>query len=120
MASPEAAAVDARVADRTVTVMPSGLSFTTEPDETIMAAAVRHRLRWPTVCQGNAQCAACTFIVDGGSENLSPLGPDETTCLAGYARPVGVDPSRTFRLACRAKVTEGAVTLIKRGVRAAG
>lgn len=102
---------------RTIVVQPSGISFGIDAGETIMAAALRQGLRWPTVCQGNAECAACTFSVGDDAHNLSSIENEEQARLSAYVRPPGADPTRTFRLACRARVISGTVTIIKRGVR---
>jgi 2Fe-2S ferredoxin len=115
--APQTAELSTAHPDRTVVVKPSGISFITGADETIMTAALRHGLRWPTVCQGNAECAVCTFSVSNDADNLSPIEKDEQACLSGYVRPVGANDAQTFRLACRARVLHGSVEIIKRGVR---
>ena len=110
-------AVGVAAHERTVVVQPSDISFSTDVGETIMAAALRHGLRWPTVCHGNAECAACTFSVGEDATNLSNIESDEEAGLAGFVRPPGADDTRTYRLACRARVISGTVTIVKRGAR---
>ena len=96
-----------------VTVEPSGVTFTVEPDETVMAAAARAGLRWPTVCGGNASCGVCMSVVADGDEHCRPAGSEELETLARVAR---VTASGTRRLACRLTL-DGDARLVRRGVR---
>ena len=95
-----------------VQVDPSGLSFPVGPDETVIQAAWRAGLKWPTVCQGNANCGVCMSTVVDGLENCSAIAGDEAETLERVARVNG----GPFRLVCRLKVT-GPVRLLRRGVR---
>lgn len=97
----------------TVTVAPSQVTFTVEPGETVMSAAHRAGLRWPTVCGGNASCGACLSVVDDGTEHCSPISGEEQETLDRVARVTAAGPQR---LACRLTV-DGDVRLVRRGVR---
>lgn len=99
----------------TVRVEPSGIQFDAEEGETIMAAAIRHGYRWPTVCGGEGQCRACFVVVLDGMENLEPVGRREKDGIRVLAES-GEDPARV-RLACQAKPT-GTVMVHRHGVRA--
>ena len=82
--------------------------------ETVMAAARRARLRWPTVCGGLAECGVCVLEVIDAPSPLAPPGPDEAERLAVLPESRR-EPARTFRLACRVVPTDGLVVR-KRGV----
>jgi ferredoxin, 2Fe-2S len=95
-----------------VDVAPSGLQFPVAPEETVMDAAHRAGLHWPTVCGGNANCGVCMSTVLAGDEYCAPIGAEERETLARVARgAVGAN-----RLVCRLTVN-GPVHLRRRGVR---
>lgn len=98
-----------------IRVLPADLTFHAEDGETIMSAAERAKLYWPTVCGGAGACRACFAVVVEGSAALSSVGPWEAEGLATLrAAPAN---GEAVRLACQAKV-HGALTVYKRGVRA--
>ena len=101
----------------TVHVQPSGLDVEVPPGESIMAAAEREGLFWPTVCHGQAQCHACFFQVVEGEDVLEPPGAVEAEALAHFAGRAWY-PDRVVRLACQARV-RGEMTIHKPGVRRA-
>jgi 2Fe-2S ferredoxin len=83
--------------------------------ETIMAAAERSGHRWPTTCNGEADCGICAFVAEAGEDRLSPVAQAEATALALV--PVTRERvGRTVRLACQVRVS-GDVTVTKRGVK---
>jgi ferredoxin len=98
-----------------VRVEPAGVDFVVFEQESMMHAAERQGLHWPTACHGHAECAACSVEVVEGGENLTPVE-------AAEQRALEVMPSRALgakgqlRLACQARV-RGPVVVIKRGVR---
>ena len=98
-----------------VHVDPSGICVQVEPGETLMAAAERQGLRWPTLCHGQAICTACAIVVTGDPDAFQPPEPLENKGLELFAgRSFYLD--KVVRLACQSRpVTDTTVT--KRGVR---
>lgn len=100
-----------------VRVEPSGVEFTVEAGETVMAAAVRVGLRWPTICGGKGLCGACRMEVTASDGPEAPLNRIEEEARAeGRLNRFGTAP---VRLACQLRPT-GDLTVRKAGVRAAG
>jgi 2Fe-2S ferredoxin len=100
-----------------IRVEPAGIVLDVHEGETVMHAAERLGYRWPTICHGQAQCAACVIVVESGGEHFPPPRDEE---LAGLE----LNPSKTLfvgrelRLACQARPSGDAV-VTKRGVRPA-
>lgn len=92
---------------------PAGLAFEANAGETVMQAAVRNGLAWPTVCGGMGECRACVLRLIGG-EGLSPMRSTEEVGLRSL--PPHLAKEGNARLACQAVVT-GNVEVFKRGVR---
>jgi 2Fe-2S ferredoxin len=108
-----------RLATRPVVrVEPAGLQIEVDPGETVIEAAWRHGLHWPTICFGQAQCMACHLRVLEGAEHLSPLGAEERHALRSRLRGGRRADISGLRLACRAEAT-GDVVVQKKGVRPA-
>jgi ferredoxin, 2Fe-2S len=84
--------------------------------ETLMAAAERLGIRWPTICGGLAQCTACHVLVDAGAERLGPVGAAEDAALGPLRHRYPATGATTVRLACQARPTAD-VTVRKLGVR---
>ena len=101
-----------------VRIEPRGLEVQAAPGETVMAAAERAGLRWPTVCGGQAECGVCVLEVLAAPEPLPPAGPEEADRLAGLPE-TRRDPGRALRLACRLVAVDGLV-VATRGVVPAG
>jgi 2Fe-2S ferredoxin len=101
-----------------VRVEPAGLVLEAREGETILAAAQRLGLHWPTVCGGQAECLACALVVDGDGASLSPVGERERTALERLPERL-LRPDAQHRLACQARMQSDAV-VYKRGVRPAG
>ncbi len=102
--------------DHRVRVEPSGVEFGAGHGESVMDAALRNGVSWPSVCERVGDCRACMMHVRSDqSDNLSIIGPWERSNLdAGCLRS---DPGRGEpRLACQAEVLRD-VTVIRRGVR---
>lgn len=55
-----------------VVVKPSGLVVVVDPDETILQAAQRQNIAWPTTCGGVASCGMCVVRVLAGAQSLPP------------------------------------------------
>ncbi len=98
-----------------VVVRPSGIVFDVEAGESILAAAWRNGLYWPTTCEGKATCSVCIFTVLEGATALSAVSDLEQEGLARVVRTMPGDPAG-HRLACQARLT-GDVVIRKGGVR---
>ena len=97
-------------------VEPRGYRFAGDAGRSIMQAAIDAGYRWPTVCGGKAECAACFVRVLEGVERLSAPAAAETAALAPLvARFPDAGPG-SLRLACQAR-PYGSVTVHKIGVR---
>jgi 2Fe-2S ferredoxin len=99
----------------TVKVLPDAFEFDAEEGQTIMDAAHRHGLYWPTTCGGEGICTTCACTVEQGIDSLEPMGRGERNTLAEERGPAVLASGR-IRLACQARV-HGDVTVTKRGVR---
>ena len=82
-------------------VEPSGVVLDVVQGESILAAALRARVEWPTACEGTAECTDCVVAVVEGE--LSPARPDERDALRWHRR------AADERLACQAKVVTDVV-----------
>jgi ferredoxin, 2Fe-2S len=100
----------------TVTVRPSGIAFTAERGQTIMAAGESAGYRWPTICGGQGDCLVCHVEVLEHYQHLSAPEDAETQAIRGISGDHGGRGERV-RLACQA-VVNGDVVVLKRGVRA--
>jgi 2Fe-2S ferredoxin len=100
-----------------IRIEPSGLEILAGDGESVMAAAHRHGLHWPTVCGGNATCRTCYLVVVDGAEHFRPAGPAETEAISAITRSFG-HRAEPVRLACQADIT-GDVVVSKYGVRPA-
>lgn len=98
-----------------VRVEPKGLVVDVRGGESLLAAAERSGLRWPTVCHGQADCTACYVEVVEGDDLLGPVGAPEADALARLPER-RIHPGRRYRLACQVAPTGDAV-VAKRGVR---
>jgi 2Fe-2S ferredoxin len=99
-----------------VRVEPSGRQFEADPGETLMGAANRCALQWPTLCHGQGTCTLCHCRILDGTDNLAPAAEREVEQLGlVMGRFPGVDTGEV-RLACQAKV-QGPVVVRKAGVR---
>lgn len=71
-----------------VLVLPSDLSFVAEENETVMDAAIRHGITWPSICGGQQECGVC-FV-----EVINPEKVEDSS---------GVEASLIRRMAHRGK-----------------
>jgi ferredoxin, 2Fe-2S len=94
-----------------VRVMPLDIEIDVLTNETLMAAARRMALRWPSVCNGQGNCTACYVKIEDGIDNASPVHQQERERLDFAGRR---DPS--FRLACQLKVS-GPMRVSKKGIK---
>lgn len=100
-----------------VTVEPANLTFEVAADETVLDAARRAGLRWPTVCEGAGTCVTCHFIIREGHDHFSPQTDNEVKALAFVRRRHADLPQDHIRMACQATATGDAVVHCK-GARA--
>lgn len=98
-----------------IRIEPRGIELRAEPGETVMAAALRSGLVWPTICGGQADCGVCALEVVEAPGGLAPPTEEEALRLATLPERRR-DPERDFRLACRLPAVDGLV-VHKRGVR---
>jgi len=98
-----------------VRVEPLGVEFEVFPDETLMQAANRSGLYWPTVCGGNGYCNRCFIVTDPADPAFGPMGAEEQEAL----RRVRWRISQTVgeRLACQVTILAD-VSVRKKGVAA--
>lgn len=87
-----------------VTVNPLGVTIEVADGESLLAAALRQGLQWPSVCGGDAECGTCWVVVESG-EDCSEVGQRERTRL-NLGRKAN---DARARLACQPRVT-GSVT----------
>ncbi len=99
----------------TVRVEPAGLDVEVGEGQSVMAAAERQGIFWPTACHGLAECQTCFFEVVGGEEHLEPPGPVEEAALRLFTGR-SWHGGKIIRLACQTRVN-GPVTVRKPGVR---
>ncbi len=97
-------------------ILPSQLRIEAKNGETLMEAAWRHGLYWPTTCGGQGICTSCLCVVESGQENLEAASRSERKTLVAELGERAQGNGR-LRLACQARV-RGNVTVTKRGVRA--
>lgn len=99
----------------TVRVLPSGITFDADSSESILAAAWRNGVYWPTNCNGEAMCSVCVLTVVEGGDWLTPIDETEEDGLAIVLPTLPGNPS-AHRLACQARAN-GDVVVRKIGVR---
>ncbi len=92
-----------------VRVEPLGVEIDVQGAESLLDAAERTGLLWPTTCHGNAICTRCVIDVPEASRaSFAPMRPAEREALErvrwrdGVARPAE-------RLACQVRVLADAV-----------
>ncbi|HVV08107.1 2Fe-2S iron-sulfur cluster binding domain-containing protein [Amycolatopsis sp.] len=99
-----------------VRVEPAGFELTVLPGETVLSAAFRAGVSWPTICYGQARCTACALLVREGHQHAGPIGETERGVLRQITGRRRQWSSRDTRLACRLTVT-GAMTIEKKGAK---
>jgi 2Fe-2S ferredoxin len=99
-----------------VAVNPGGYQFPAADGESVMEAAERAGLTWPTLCGGVGMCTMCWFRPSAATAaSLSPMGPQELEALNTCRWDGGRRPEGNVRLGCQARV-HGDIELQKRGV----
>jgi ferredoxin, 2Fe-2S len=98
-----------------IRIEPSGIEIVATDGETVMAAARRHGLHWPTVCGGNGTCRTCYLVVVEGGEYFAGAAPGEARAIREITGAVAASDG-PIRLACQATVA-GDVVVSKYGVR---
>jgi 2Fe-2S ferredoxin len=101
----------------TVRVEPCGLDVEVADGQSVMAAAERQGIFWPTACHGLAECQTCFFEVMSGGEHLEPPNELEEAALRVLAAHSWYQ-GKIIRLACQTRVS-GPVMVRKPGVRRA-
>ena len=90
----------------TLTIMPSGKTFTFAPDTTLLQAILDAGEKITSKCGGEAKCGACHVFVTEGRKGISKMTSAENGKLDTI---VGV--SSKSRLACQVKLGTEPVTV---------
>lgn len=98
-------------------VEPSAIEISVETGESLLDAAVREKLSWPSVCGGSAACSTCMVRIISGLDSLSPPTDEERMALTTF-RGIDVTKEPSCRLACQLRLV-GDVVVRKLGVRRA-
>jgi 2Fe-2S ferredoxin len=97
-----------------VRLVPLDIDIEVLEGETLMAAARRIALRWPSVCNGQGNCTACYVRIEEGMDNACAAHQQERERLHFAGRR-----DLSFRLACQLKVS-GPMRVSKNGVKLPG
>ena len=97
-----------------IRIEPSGIELHAADGESVMQAATRHGLHWPTVCGGNGTCRTCYLVVVDGADSFLPPAAGEAEAIRLINRSFG-HPREPIRLACQAGIC-GDVVVSKYGV----
>ena len=90
-----------------VKVLPSDIDIKAEFGEHLMAAARRTGVRWPSVCQGVAQCGICYIeILASDAAPTAPCREEASMLLRSSAK---AKFGGVLRLACQLPVTSDLV-----------
>ena len=81
-----------------ITFKNAGKTFEVEEGISVLEAALRHNVALYHTCGGNCSCSTCRVKVLGGSQNLSPMEPNEAEVLDSF------DLKPPYRLGCQALV----------------
>jgi 2Fe-2S ferredoxin len=96
--------------------MPAGIEFEAQAGETLMEAAHKKGLYWPTTCGGQGTCTTCLSEVAEGRELLTEMGRSERKRLVEERGEAFL--LKPMRLACQAAVAgNGLIIVTKAGVR---
>jgi ferredoxin, 2Fe-2S len=98
-------------------VEPLGVEFEVEPGQTLMEAAHRAGLYWPTICGGHGFCNRCFFVTDPDDGAFAPMEEEEHEALNRVRWRQGEVPGE--RLACQVEIRAD-VVVRKDGVVVAG
>ena len=97
-----------------VRIEPLGVNVSVREGETVMSAAQRCGLRWPTVCQGLGECLVCRLEILDGPFGDPPLTGRERDAFSSGRLCEG--EQGTVRLACQLRPAAD-MTVFKAGVR---
>lgn len=95
-------------------VLPAGLDIVVLPSEVLMRAAQVIGIRWPNVCNGQAQCGMCAVEVMNGDMSSFPPSTREQQMLDRLAQRPRF--GGIMRLACQLTPNQS-LTVQKMGVR---
>jgi 2Fe-2S ferredoxin len=95
-----------------VTVEPRGVVVDLEDGETILAAARRQGINWPSLCGGEADCTTCSVKIVEGLDRLPAPESMEIEALMEKQRVEAGE----IRLACQL-VPAGDITVHKRAIK---
>lgn len=99
-----------------VRVEPLGSVVSVDPGESLLEAAWRAGLEWPTVCYGQAQCMVCGIEVVSGHDSIVPADGDETAAMR--SRLPRSQARGDVRLACRIRFSGTSEVVVRKpGVR---
>ena len=82
-----------------VYLTPDKKTIDCRPDETLLAAALRHGIDHAHACGGNARCSTCRVVILQGNEHCSPRQGEEATLSRQLNFP------DDMRLACQTRVS---------------
>lgn len=101
-----------------VRIEPCNQTLSLQPGETLLDGALRIGWRWPTICQGNAECLVCWVQIIEGGENIPPAEPLEIAALELLAarQPALSEQAASTRLACQLRFA-GNATVKRAGLR---
>lgn len=99
-----------------VRVEPASLIFDVGHGESLLDAATRAGIRWPTVCHGAGICTTCHCVIRSGHEHVSVQSEQERAALVLVRRRHPNVPEHHVRLACQTTVSGDAEVYCK-GVR---
>ena len=94
-----------------VRLMPLDIDIEVLEGETLLGAARRMALRWPSVCNGQGNCTTCYVKIEEGGGNAGAMHQQERERLHFAGRR-----DASFRLACQLKVS-GPMRISKIGVK---
>ncbi len=96
----------------TIRILPLDARIESPPGETIMGAARALGYYWPTTCGGEGRCTTCACEIVEGAGELTPMGRSERNVLVEERGPSVL--STRVRLACQARVPEGATIVVRK------
>ena len=94
-----------------VRLVPLDIDIEVLEGESLLAAARRVALRWPSVCNGQGNCTTCYVKIEEGGGNASAMHQQERERLYFAGRR-----DSSIRLACQLKVS-GPMRVSKNGVK---
>jgi 2Fe-2S ferredoxin len=96
----------------TIRILPLDAEIDTAAGATIMGAARALGYYWPTTCGGEGRCTTCACEIIEGAAELAPMGRSERAVLVEERGPSVL--STRIRLACQARVPEGATIVVRK------